>query len=180
MGRVSRARAEENRQRVVEVAARLFRQRGVAGTGVADVMNEAGLTHGGFYRQFASKESLLAEAAGAAIEGQGERLAAMARESAGRDEARRRLIETFLSPAHRDEAAEGCPLTALATDVGREDPASPVRDRYADGVEAFAHWLGDDLVTLSTLIGALTLARATSGTELSDRILVQAAAALKE
>ncbi|MFD0522672.1 TetR/AcrR family transcriptional regulator [Paractinoplanes durhamensis] len=68
MGRVSQAQAQENRKRIVETAARLFRERGVAGVSVADVMAEVGLTHGGFYKQFASKEALVAEAVGQAFD----------------------------------------------------------------------------------------------------------------
>src|SRR3569833_2420675 len=77
MARVSQAQARENRDRVVRTAARLFRERGVEGVSVSDLMAEAGLTHGGFYKQFPSKEALVAEATGQAFGDLGARLTAL-------------------------------------------------------------------------------------------------------
>src|SRR4051812_46272219 len=177
MGRVSQAQAQQNRQQVVEAAARLFRERGVQGVSVAELMAEAGLTHGGFYKQFSSKEALVAEAAGQAFDELGGQLAARdERQPDDHAAARAALLEYYLSPEHRDHAGEGCPTAGFAVDVAREEPGSPVRATYADGVAGFAKWLApentdEDLVTLSTMVGALLLSRATNGTELSDRIL---------
>ncbi|MFI7708882.1 TetR/AcrR family transcriptional regulator [Nonomuraea sp. NPDC049480] len=184
MGRVSQAQAQQNRNSVVEAAARLFRERGVQAVSVADLMAEAGLTHGGFYKRFASKDALVAEATGRAFEEHDARLRSLD-ENRPDDHAAARaaLVERYLSAEHRDDAGAGCPTAALAADVAREAPGSPARERYADGVEAFGGWLatGDDdegLAALSTLVGALLLARATRGTELSDRILAASRAAL--
>jgi TetR/AcrR family transcriptional repressor of nem operon len=185
MGRVSQAQAQQNRQQVVEAAARLFRERGVQGVSVAELMAEAGLTHGGFYKQFSSKEALVAEATGQAFTELGKQLTARD-QSRPEDHAgaRANLLDYYLSPEHRDHAGEGCPTSGLAVDVAREEPDSPVRATYAEGVAGFAKWLAlentdEDLVTLSTMVGALLLSRATTGTELSDRILTAVRASLE-
>ncbi|MEV4642046.1 TetR/AcrR family transcriptional regulator [Actinoplanes sp. NPDC049548] len=180
MARVSQAQAQENRERVVRTAAHLFRERGVQGVSVADLMGAAGLTHGGFYKQFASKEALVAEATSRAFADHGERLTGLDDEHAGdHDAARRDLVERYLSPEHRDDAGSGCPATGLGPDLAREDPSSPARQPYARGVEAFARWMArengdEDLAAVATMVGALLLARATAGTPISDRILAAA------
>lgn len=170
MGRVSQAQARENRERIVQVAARMFRERGIAGVSVADVMAEAGLTHGGFYKQFASKEALVAEAVALAFTEQAARIRA-----AG---SRTEFIEKYLSPEHRDNPGVGCPTAGFGGDLARQDPTYPAQDAYHQGVDLYAHWLGDNgdenLAALSTLVGAMVLARATAGTDLSDRILESA------
>jgi len=182
MARVSQAQAQENRERVVETAARLFRERGVQGVSVADLMGAAGLTHGGFYKSFASKEALVAEAAGKAFAASGGLMAARDEASAGDHRAaRREFLDYYLSPAHRDDAGNGCPTTAFGPDVAREPTESAVRETYAHGVEHFAEWMGDDgedLAAVATMVGALMLSRATAGTGLSERILDAARRAL--
>ncbi len=171
MGRVSQAQAQQNRQQVVDAAARLFRERGVQGVSVAELMAAAGLTHGGFYKQFASKEALVTEATERAFATLNERLSALGDD---REVARHRLIEYYLSPAHRDDPGDGCPTAGLAADMAHEPPGSDARRLYENGVESFAHRVAvdsdEDLVAVSTMVGALLLARATGG-ELSDRIL---------
>jgi TetR/AcrR family transcriptional repressor of nem operon len=185
MGRVSQAQAQQNRQQVVDAAARLFRERGVQGVGVAELMAAAGLTHGGFYKRFASKDALVAEATGRAFEELGGRLDAL---DAGRPgdhaAARAALVDYYLSAEHRDHPGDGCPAAALAADLAREAPGSPAREPYADGVEAFGRWLAtgddeEDLATLATLVGGVLLARATADTDLSDRILAATRAAVE-
>jgi TetR/AcrR family transcriptional regulator, transcriptional repressor for nem operon len=164
MGRVSQAQAQENRKRIVETAARMFRERGIAGVSVADVMAEVGLTHGGFYKQFASKEALVAEAVGEAFAEQAANLTTPGPE----------FFAHYLSAEHRDSPGHGCPTAGFGGDLARAEPGAEARAAYAAGVEAYAHWLGDDLGKLSTIVGAMVLARATAGTELSDRILAAA------
>ncbi|WP_344263273.1 TetR/AcrR family transcriptional regulator [Actinomadura napierensis] len=167
MGRVSQAQARENRKRIVETAARLFRERGVAGVSVADVMAEVGLTHGGFYRQFASKDALVAEAVGQAFGEAGKRLAAASRED---------FVRGYLSAEHRDRRGEGCPAAGFGGDLSHDDQRTAV-DAYAEGVDLYARELGS-LADVATLVGALVLARATAGTEISDRVLEAARRAL--
>ncbi len=174
MGRVSQAQAQENRRRIVETAARLFRERGVPGVSVADVMAEVGLTHGGFYKQFASKDALVAEAVGQAFGEQADRLAGFAGQPGGRSA----FLDTYLSAAHRDDPGHGCPSAGFGGDLAREDPGNTAKIPYAEGVELYARWLDGDLAAVSTLVGAIVLARATAGTEISDRILAAARTAL--
>ena len=170
MGRVSQAQAQENRKRIVETAARLFRERGVAGVSVADVMAVVGLTHGGFYKQFASKEALVAEAVGQAFT-----------ETAGRyrDTARDEFLEQYLSPAHRDDPGAGCPAAGFGGELAHDGHEKAAVEAYAQGVDLYARLLGDDLAAVATLVGAMVLARATAGTEISGRILDAARAALE-
>jgi TetR/AcrR family transcriptional repressor of nem operon len=203
MARVSQAQAQQNRERVIDEAARLFRERGVQGVSVTDLMAAAGLTHGGFYKQFASKEALVAEATGRAFGELGERLTALDEQHPGdHAAARRELLDYYFSPEHRDHAGQGCPATAFGGDMAREAAESPARGPYADGVRDFARWLADgddenllaegdgedlladgddeDLLAMATMAGALMLSRATAGTDLSDRILATARRALQD
>jgi TetR/AcrR family transcriptional repressor of nem operon len=185
MARVTQAQAQQNRERVIAEAARLFRERGVQGVSVTDLMAAAGLTHGGFYKQFASKEALVAEATGRAFGELGERLTALDAQHPGdHAAARRELLDYYFSPEHRDHAGQGCPTTAFGGDMAREAPDSPAREPYADGVRDFARWMADgddeDLVAIATMAGALMLSRATAGTELSDRILTAARRSLDD
>ncbi|MET9101789.1 TetR family transcriptional regulator [Streptomyces antibioticus] len=194
MARVSQAQAQENRRRVVDTASRLFREQGT-GVSVADLMKAAGLTHGAFYKQFASKEALVDEATAHAFADLARRhTAGLEQYSGQRDAAQRALIDAYLSTEHRDDAADGCPVAGLATDVAREPEDREARRVYAEGVAAFAAFLapdgateadaedaaGDGLTRLSTLVGALILARATQGSPLSEELLAAAHAALTE
>ncbi|GHE32627.1 TetR family transcriptional regulator [Streptomyces griseoaurantiacus] len=198
MGRVSQAQARENRRRVVETASRLFREQGVH-VSVADLMKAAGLTHGGFYKQFDSKEALVDEATAHAF-GELARTYGLdhgrgAREPGGRDPgereagrrapaAQRELIEAYLSVRHRDNAAEGCPVAGLATDMARTDEGREAHRVYAEGVRDFADVLAteeeDGLVRLCTMLGALVLARATRDDPLSEDVLAAARTALTD
>ncbi|WP_438472646.1 TetR/AcrR family transcriptional regulator [Rhodococcus erythropolis] len=178
MGRVSQQQAEENRRRVVETAARLFREKGTH-LSVADLMKASGLTHGGFYKQFASKDALIDEATTHAFAELAQLHAAGLERHAGqRDEARQALIDNYLSVEHRDNPADGCPAAALAADMAREPAESEARRVYVEGVGDFAKALADEehdgLVRLSTMIGALVLSRATKGSSLSEEVLVAA------
>ncbi|WP_406093990.1 TetR/AcrR family transcriptional regulator [Streptomyces sp. NBC_01013] len=182
MGRVSQAQAEENRRRVVETASRLFREQGTH-TSVADLMKASGLTHGGFYKQFASKEALIGEATAQAFEELARLHQDGIEQHAGRrDAAQQALIGTYLSVEHRDSAARGCPVAALATDMAREHGDGEARRVYTEGVRDFAAFLATDdrdgITRLSTMVGALLLARATEGSPLSEEILTAARAAL--
>ncbi|MFD4699010.1 TetR family transcriptional regulator [Streptomyces niveus] len=181
MGRVSKEQAQENRRRIVETASRLFREQGTAGVSVADLMKAAGLTHGGFYKHFDSKEALVDEATARAFDGvgTGDRPGADTGEDAAKD-ARRAFVEDYLSPEHRDDMAGGCPTAGLATDIARGATGSAARHTYAEGVREFARRMADDdddgLVRLSTMVGALILARAVNGDPLSDALLAAARA----
>jgi TetR/AcrR family transcriptional repressor of nem operon len=175
MSRVSQAQALENRRRAVAAAAQLFRERGVNGISVADLMKSIGLTTGGFYKQFPSKEALIVEAAQAAFGDLDQLLAEFDAAHGDHDTARGALVDFYLSAEHRDQPGTGCPTAGFAGDVARESTAGEVREKYAAGVEAFAAWLSTDtddgLPMVATLVGAILLARATAGTGLSEKIL---------
>ncbi|MFF3062206.1 TetR family transcriptional regulator [Streptomyces sp. NPDC057909] len=181
MGRVSQAQAQENRQRVVATASRMFREKGTA-VSVADLMKAAGLTRGGFHKQFVSKVDLIDEAIAHAFDEQ----AVTLEEHAGEHEAARRaLIEDYLSVWHRDHAGEGCPVSGFAADLGREpDEAARARHAYIKGVRNRAARLAtgadDGMAQLCTMVGALALARATRGNPISEELLQAARTALTE
>jgi len=145
-------------------------------------MNEVDLTHGGFYKQFASKEALFTEAARQAFADLEALLAALdSRHGGDRAAARSDLVGYYLSAEHRDDASAGCPTTGLSSDLARSANASAAKSTYAEGVESFARWLGGEdadqeasdeaIRSMCALVGALVVARAASGTALSDRVL---------
>ncbi|MGW1046797.1 TetR/AcrR family transcriptional regulator [Streptomyces sp. NPDC002547] len=183
MGRVSKAQAQENRQYVVATASRLFREKGTA-VSIADLMKASGLSHGAFYKQFASKEDLVDKAIAHAFEDPAAHAPAALDEPAGDHEAvRRTLIEQYLSVWHRDHAGDGCPVSGFAADLGREpDQAARSQDVYINGVRNRAARLatGDDdgMAQLCTMVGALVLARATRGNPISEELLQAARTAL--
>lgn len=183
MPRVSRKQADLNREIIVDAATRLFRERGLHGISVVDVMAAAGLTHGGFYGHFESKEALAREASERAFKEVGTRW----RERITTDDkaaARRALIEPYLSTHSRDNPGDSCPVVAFAGDMCHESAESGLREPFMDGLnrllDSFATLMDADdplekrqqaLVQYSLMVGALTLARATRGDALSDEIL---------
>lgn len=181
MSRVSQAQAEANRRRVVETSSQLFREQGTR-VSVADVMKASGLTHGGFYKQFASKEGLIDEATAHAFGEFAQRQRDGLERPDRRSTALQELIDNYLSVEHRDNAADGCPVAGLASDMARDREPSAAHRIYADGVRDFADRLAtadeDGLTRLCTMLGALVLARATKGSDLSEEILAAARAAL--
>lgn len=174
--KVSKERAATNRAAIVEAAERLFRERGFDGVGVAEITKAAGLTHGGFYGHFASKEALAAEACCEAFVKSRMR-AARAADLAG-------YIANYLSTRHRDRPGAGCPMPAYSTEVARQ--GADVQQRFADGVEQaverierLMHTARDRsaaIAVLATLVGAMSLARATAAAApaFSDEILAAA------
>ena len=184
--RVSREQAAANRARVVAAAGRLFRERGFDGVAVADLMQAAGLTHGGFYGHFASKEALAAEACGRNLEEAAERW--QARAAAAPKDPFGAIVRGYLDFAHRDDPGSGCVLSALGEETRRQGPA--VRRSVTAGLERLVAALQAALpgraarrrrralATLATLTGALILARAVDDPALSDEILTATAAEL--
>lgn len=183
--RSSRARAEDNRQRVVEAASRLFRARGFDGVGIADLMQAAGMTHGGFYKQFESKDDLAAHASERAL---AQALAFWHDYLGEKDDPRSAFVRAYLSPRHRDAHDRGCLLPALAADAARRP--GRVRRAFSDAIVAIAELLerpaaqpGEDtrgpaLAALAQVVGAVVLARATDDEALSAALLDAAREAL--
>ncbi len=183
--RVSREQMAENRERILDTAATLFRERGFDGVGVADVMKAVGLTHGGFYGHFSSKDDLAAQALGRAFV-HSRQWAAEARE-AEPEAPLRAIADRYLSPSHRDDPGHGCPVAALGCDVARQGAASRlaategVRAAIA-GMSAIARGATTEerrtnaIAGYATLVGALVLSRMVDDEALSDEILTAARA----
>lgn len=162
------SRKQLTHDRIVETAAGVLRDTGFWGVGVADVMKRAGLTHGGFYAHFASRDALLCEA----IEHAGSDGAARLAKSMAQRQARgasplRALVEAYLSDIHLAGAAQGCPVAALASDMPRQSPevAGAAAERVRSLIASVRRVLPADRadqagVVASQLVGALQLARA--------------------
>src|SRR6201991_4176546 len=115
--KVSREQVALNRERIVETAARLFREKGYDGIGVSDLMKSAGLTHGGFYGHFGSKEDLIAEACAASFDKSLEKWSKLAEQFP--DNGFSAIVESYLMERHRDNRGDGCAMSGLAADVAR-------------------------------------------------------------
>jgi TetR/AcrR family transcriptional repressor of nem operon len=168
--RRSREEATLTRRTIVSAASRLFRERGIAATSVADVMASVGMTVGGFYRHFESKDALVAEAIDLASK---ESAAAQAAEST-------RVLQRYLSDAHCKNRGRGCPVAALCSEIAHEPPAT--REAFTEALRRLIDAVGgtlpegsrrrrDVLHAASSAVGALVLARATSDEKLARDLL---------
>ena len=163
MGRSSKDRADDNRRRIVEAAGRLFRSRGYDAVGIADVMKAAGMTQGGFYKHFASKEALACEARGAGFKG----AAALWRQQEDPDSPIAATVDYYLSPRPPEHR---CPILAHGEEAARMEEDSELRNVYADGAHSLyetfmetAKGLVDDdqaKLLFAAMIGANLLSRA--------------------
>ena len=182
--RKSKQEAALTRQRIIKAAAAAFRKKGIAETGLSDLMAAAGLTHGGFYRHFDSKDQIVAEACTAAAESLAEQLAASASKKSP-PRGLKTIVEKYLSAAHRDEPADGCPVAALGSEIARGDERTraAATQGFLKFVEIIASQFGNTrpdlarrraLVAAATMIGALTMSRIVTDAELSADILREA------
>ena len=170
----------ETRGRILNAAARLFRESGYDGVGVDAIMNEAGLTAGGFYSHFSSKEALFAEAMATALD-PGNTLRATKSSARAASDPLGALIRAYLSRTHRDTVADGCPLPALTADVARKSDTtreSYERDflRYLNEIEALLPESSVPareraLAIVAQCVGGLMLSRAVKNEKLSEQIL---------
>ena len=173
--KTSRATVEANREKLLAAASEGFRRKGFDGFKVADIMHEAGLTHGGFATYFASKDELAAAACDASLKRQAQRLR-------DRNESLDAYIDRYLSTKNRDQPGQACMFPSLAAEASRQ--SEPVRRVFTEGLKDYLDALddlaeGEGIALLSTLVGAMVLARVSDDEALSDRILVEAAKALK-
>jgi AcrR family transcriptional regulator len=178
----ARAAAKDaSHERIVSAAARAIRRSGYDGTGVADIMKEAGLTHGAFYAHFASREAMLAEAAQRAC-AESAAAAADVVASTPPKSALASMLRAYLSREHLEQAEMGCPLAALGSETPRQAPeVRRVTTRHIkEMIDLVARQSSDwgqpgaheqALVTIATMVGALLLARAVDEPALSDRLL---------
>ncbi|WP_298883595.1 TetR/AcrR family transcriptional regulator [uncultured Bradyrhizobium sp.] len=173
--RVSKEQAAKNRERILEAASRLMRERGISGMGVDALADAAGMTHGSMYSQFGSKERLVEEAVAHAI--------AAKRREVPEGLALGEYVSEYLSERHRDEPGSGCPFAALACEMSRQ--SGDVRERFTAGFRGMIGLLSgrmasalkprqreeEALAMAASMVGALVLARAVNDPKLSDDIL---------
>ncbi|MEI9429752.1 TetR/AcrR family transcriptional regulator [Mesorhizobium sp. Cs1299R1N3] len=182
--RYEKGRKDASRSRIMEVATQRFRDDGIAASGLASIMSDAGLTNGAFYPHFPSKAALVRECVAGALEGQSGQIA-QALASGGLATA----IDAYLSAQHRDNPGTGCASAALLPEIAREQPET--RQLYTERLMTLVrqvsaalppHTSDPEAVAFgifATLIGALQLARAVEGGDLSDRILAAGADAAR-
>ncbi|MBP0110174.1 MULTISPECIES: TetR/AcrR family transcriptional regulator [Bradyrhizobium] len=179
--RYSREHKQETHDRIVKKASVRLREKGAHGIGVADLMKEAGLTHGGFYAHFDSREALVIEAFGYAMDRSMEHWRKLAGEAA--PEKRLALIaESYLSTLHRDNPGHGCSIPSLGAEIARESPKT--RKAFAGKLDEMIEMMTDyipnmprkaarkqAIATLATMAGTVLLARIAGSSELSDEVL---------
>jgi TetR/AcrR family transcriptional repressor of nem operon len=189
--RRSKAEKEKTHERIVAIASKRFREEGLAGIGIADLMKEAGLTVGGFYKHFNSRDALVAEAVGSALELWKHQVDAAA--AGGPPVTHESLVDQYLSEAHRDHPDVGCPVSALAADLARSDKRTRalVSRKIRDNIKLLATLIrktnepdrdgerSQAILTYCALVGAIGMARAVSDEELSREILKTVAQRLK-
>ena len=179
--RVSREKAAENREQIIETAARLLRQHGFDGIGVADIMKASGLTHGGFYRNFASKDDLAVKASERAIAN----TTALLKNGLAQKpkDPLRALVEGYVSSAHRDDPGSGCILPALAVDAARsDDPA--LRAVFITAIQGYLDQIAKlpsanqgaagsrhPAAILSEMVGAVILSRVIADDPLAESLI---------
>src|ERR1700730_6440252 len=178
--RVSRAKAAEHRDRIVDAAGALFRAKGFGGIGVADIMKAAALTHGWFYGHFASKDDLVAQASQSTMARAAANWTKLV--EAAPDSPYAALLEHYLSPKHPDDPGKGWAFAALGNDGAGSGKI--VRRAFAEGMAPLIDILAQSIpgkskaarrrkavAAMATLVGALTMARAVDGSPLSDEML---------
>jgi TetR/AcrR family transcriptional repressor of nem operon len=186
--KVTREQAALNRERIVETAAQRFRELGFDGIGVADLMKEAGLTHGGFYGHFSSKEDLIAEASDRALMRSIALFTDVAERTRG--DPLPAIAGAYLTTGHRDKPGEGCLLAALGSDVSRQGPTvrRAVTDHLRAAVDLLAKLVPGKsktarrqkaISTYATLVGTMVMARAVDDRALSQEILDAGLASVK-
>ena len=179
--RYSREHKQETHAKIVKKAAVLLREKGAHGIGVADHMKEAGLTHGGFYAHFDSREALVIEAFAYAMDRSTEHWRRIS-EQTPPDKRLATIVQSYLTPVHRDDPGHGCAVPALGAEIARESPKT--RKAFAAKLDQMIDMLADQMpstprkaarkravATLATMMGALVLARVAGTGEFSDEIL---------
>ncbi len=179
--RYSREHKQETHARIVRKASVRLREKGAHGIGVADLMKEAGLTHGGFYAHFDSRDALVIEAFAYAMDRSLEHWRKLAAETPP-EKRLATIIETYLTPTHRDDPGHGCAITTLGAEIAREGPKT--RKAFAARLERMIDLIADQIPgvprkaarkqatgTLATIMGALIMARIAGSGETSDEIL---------
>jgi TetR/AcrR family transcriptional repressor of nem operon len=179
--RYSREHKLETHARIVKKASVRLRERGAHGIGVADLMKDAGLTHGGFYAHFDSREALVIEAFAHAMDRGTERWRKLA-EQTSPEKRLATIVDSYLTPVHRDDPGNGCAIPALGAEIARESPRA--RKAFAAKLEQMIDMLAEQIpdvprkaarkqamAAIATMMGTLVMARVTGNGEFSDEIL---------
>ena len=179
--RYSKEHKQETHARIVRKASVRLREKGAHGIGVADLMKDAGLTHGGFYAHFDSREALVIEAFAYAMDRSTERWRKLA-EQTPPDRRFASIVDSYLTPAHRDDPGRGCAIPALSAEIARESPKT--RKAFAAKLEQMIDMIAEQIpdlprktarkqamASLATMMGTLVLARVAGSGEFSDDIL---------
>ena len=179
--RYSREHKQETHARIVRKASVRLREKGAHGVGVADLMKEAGLTHGGFYAHFDSREALVIEAFAYAMDRSMEHWRKTA-ERIPLDKRLSTIVDTYLTPIHRDDPGHGCAVPTLGAEIARESPKT--RKAFAAKLEQMIDMMAEQIpdasgkaarkraaATLATMMGTLVLSRVAGSSEFSDEIL---------
>ncbi|MGH6641125.1 MAG: TetR/AcrR family transcriptional regulator [Bradyrhizobium sp.] len=179
--RYSKEHKQETHARIVKKASVRLREKGAHGIGVADLMKEAGLTHGGFYAHFDSREALVIEAFAYAMDRSTDRWRKVAEETAP-EKRLATIVETYLTPVHRDDPGHGCAVPTLGAEIARESPKT--RRAFAAKLEQMIDMMADQILdvprksarkqavaALATMMGTLVLSRIAGNGEFSDEIL---------
>jgi TetR/AcrR family transcriptional repressor of nem operon len=178
MARYGNEHKEETRRRIIESAGRRLKRDGIAGSGIATLMADAGLTNGAFYAHFASKDELVASVVQEELRLQAATLGVLVPGLSGVEQ----LVRAYLSPEHRDHREAGCPSAALLDEIGRS--ADATKDAYTTGAKAFVDEIatrlapdepgsahGRALILFTMMVGTLQLSRALADPDLSDEAL---------
>jgi len=184
----SKAQKTRTHKRIVRIASKRFREKGLAGFGIAELMKEAGLTVGGFYKHFDSRDDLVAEAVSSAFGGWKRRVDVA--KAGGASVSIAKLIDDYLNAAHRDDPGTGCAFSALAPEIARSDKRTRAitSEQVGNDIQLIAGLLparnkrtarSRAIVTFGALVGAMSLARAVSNEALSREILKTVAELLK-
>jgi TetR/AcrR family transcriptional repressor of nem operon len=179
--RYSKEHKQETHARIVKKASVRLREKGAHGIGVADLMKDAGLTHGGFYAHFDSREALVIEAFAYAMDRSIERWRKLAAETPP-EKRLATIVDSYLTPVHRDDPGHGCAVPALSAEIARESPKT--RKAFAAKLEQMIGMIADQMpdvprktarkqamASLATMMGTLVLARVAGSGEFSDDIL---------
>ena len=188
--RYSKEHKQETHARIVKKASVRLREKGAHGIGVADLMKEAGLTHGGFYAHFDSREALVIEAFAYAMDRSTERWRKMA-EQTPPEKRLATIVESYLTPVHRDDPGHGCAVPTLGAEIARESPKT--RRAFAAKLEQMIEMMADQILdvprkvarkqamaALTSMIGTLVLSRIAGTGEFSDEILTSGREAVLE
>jgi len=179
--RYSKEHKQETHDRIVRKASVRLREKGAHGIGVADLMKEAGLTHGGFYAHFDSRDALVIEAFAYAMDRSIARWRKLAEETST-DKRFAAIVESYLTPLHRDDPGRGCAITSLGAEIARESPKT--RKAFAAKIDEMVEMITDQMPdvprktarkqaigAIATMMGTLVLSRVAGAGEFSDEVL---------